>query len=301
MGPSAIVIFACDARYFALACELLESIQSALPTRPMDLGMLDLGLLPEQRRHFANAGVQIVTPDWDIPGIRLPADQNWYKAMTSRPFLPRHFPHHDILMWLDSDCWVQRGEALELFLRGAERYGFAIVPELHRSYYLHYRGTGALVQHRQAYEQAFGPQDAARLIQLPILNSGAFAARRTSATWGLWAQLCQRAMSRGPTKHSEQAALNAALYRQNGVPFHPLPASCNWICPLSRPLWDSESNQFVEPVLPHEPLGLIHLCNPEFHQPMEVACLTGNPRHMGFRRKFVLEALRSQPPSPPQV
>lgn len=284
---SSIVITACDAGYFELASELLESIQTSLPTRSFDVGILDLGLTPSQRAAFEAEGVLLVTPGWDIPGIRMSPDQGWYKAMTARPFLPRYFPQHSVLMWLDADLWIQRGEAILLFLQAAQTYGFAIVPELHRSYHIHYGGSGALSMHRQAYEKAFGLEGATQLIQLPILNSGAFAAHRDNVTWGLWADLCQQAMSRGPTKHSEQAALNAALYSQKGEPFHPLPAWCNWVCPLSNPLWNSETNCFVEPALPHESLGIIHLCHPEYHHPTEVRRLGGGSLTIGYRRKYV--------------
>jgi hypothetical protein len=313
----AILISACDARYFALAGELIESVRTAAPTLALDLGLLDLGLLPEQRQHFAAAGIEVVTPDWDIPGIRLPANENWYKAMTARPFLPRYFANHDLLMWLDADVWVQRGEALASFLQGAERFGLAIVPEAHAAYNL--EKCGAVALHTHTYQQAFGPAHAAHLMQFPILNSGAFAARRTSPIWGKWASFCQVAMSRCRSKHSEQAALNAALYcppgerlefapakcdftiqhgvflRLGGEPFCQLPASCNWVCALALPLWDLARREFVAPVAPHEPLGLIHLCHPAYHEPLVVPCWPGGSRQMGFRRKHVLESLLASP------
>jgi hypothetical protein len=40
---------------------------------------------------------------------------------------------------------------------------------------------------------------------------------------------------------------------------HYLPAFANWICALSLPLWSSELKKLVEPSLPHDPIGLIHL------------------------------------------
>lgn len=293
-SPASIVITACDAGYFELASELLESIQTALPDRPFALGILDLGLTHTQRAALEAQGVLIAEPGWDIPGIRMSADQSWYKAMTARPFLPRYFPQFEVLMWLDADIWVQDGSAILLFLHAARQYGFAIVPELHRSYHIHYGGSGALSMHRQAYEKAFGAEGAATLIQLPILNSGAFAAHRANITWGIWADTCQNAMLRGPTKHSEQAALNAALYSQKGEPFHPLPARCNWVCPLANPIWNSEKKIFVEPALPHEPLGLIHLCHPDYHRAIEVKCLGGGSIQLGYRRKYVRAALSPQ-------
>jgi hypothetical protein len=152
--------------------------------------------------------------------------------------------------------------------------------------------------HRQAYEQALGPEGAALLMQSPILNSGAFAARRNNPTWDSWATLCQKAMARGPTKHSEQVALNVALYSRGDKPFYPLPASCNWICVLACPLWNKQTHQLVEPFLPHEPLGLLHITSYSGLEPFEVLCLGGGSRKMGYRRKLVLEAMRAEPIQP---
>ena len=40
---------------------------------------------------------------------------------------------------------------------------------------------------------------------------------------------------------------------------HYLPAFANWICALSLPLWSSELKKLVDPNLPHDPIGLVHL------------------------------------------
>ena len=61
-------------------------------------------------------------------------------------------------------------------------------------------------------------------------------------------------------KHTEQAALNFAIY--NGPPAncpHMLPALANWICYLALPAWDPVRRKLTEPLPPHEELGLIHL------------------------------------------
>lgn len=288
-----IVISAADAGYFLLLSELLESLRLAQKDLAQtqfsfDIGILDLGLTGAQRCSLIESGIIVVQPGWDIPGIQLPDHQRWYQAMTARPFLPAHFPHHELLMWLDADTWVQDSSIIPIYFQAAQQYGFGIVPEIHRSYHVHYAGSGALAMHRGAYTAAFGEEVAEQLMGYPILNSGAFAAHHASPVWKQWAEICTQAMSRGPTKHSEQAALNLTLYSGSKDSFHPLPARFNWVCPLANPLWDVQQMRLVEPALPHDVIGLVHLCHSLYHQPLEVTCVGGGALSLGFRRRFVV-------------
>jgi len=60
--------------------------------------------------------------------------------------------------------------------------------------------------------------------------------------------------------HVEQAALNCALYEEiEAMKPHLLPSLANWICALSLPMWSRELRKLVEPALPHNPIGLVHL------------------------------------------
>ena len=43
-----------------------------------------------------------------------------------------------------------------------------------------------------------------------------------------------------------------------------LPATCNWLCHQSLPLFDRNQNAFVEPYLPYEKLGIIHRSSDDF-------------------------------------
>ena len=115
--------------------------------------------------------------------------------------------------------------------------------------------------HHAVYYSCFGRLVADRLIQFPIMSSGAFAARRNHPIWIAWQQACHRAMQNGPYKHSEQAALNYAIYNNNAAEQRPhlLPSLANWSCALALSMWDPERRKLVEPNLPHAPIGLVHL------------------------------------------
>ena len=45
---------------------------------------------------------------------------------------------------------------------------------------------------------------------------------------------------------------------KEGFEYELLPAWTHWLCGF-KPLWNRETKQFVEPMLPHEPLGILHL------------------------------------------
>ena len=53
-------------------------------------------------------------------------------------------------------------------------------------------------------------------------------------------------------------ALALSVYNDN-LPVEFLPAYCNWMCEFNLPLYDVNNKRFVEPYLPHHPIGLIHL------------------------------------------
>jgi hypothetical protein len=38
-----------------------------------------------------------------------------------------------------------------------------------------------------------------------------------------------------------------------------MPSLANWICGASLPMWSPEQRKLVEPALPHDPIGLVHL------------------------------------------
>ena len=64
---------------------------------------------------------------------------------------------------------------------------------------------------------------------------------------------------------TDQVALNYAIYRCGLFDrTELLPAWCNWTCHFGFPAWDSAALQYVEPNLPHTPIGIVHLTGPKF-------------------------------------
>jgi len=253
-----IAITGGDAAYFHLLRECVASLRATPEGQAMALGILDCGLTEEQRVWLATQGAIFVTPDWDFDFPARAKLKDGYKALTARPFLPRYFPGFDLYLWIDADCWVQQGDALALFQRAARTGALAVAPEIHRSM-RHYRHAWKEFStvNGAAYEAAFGKETAERLIRYPLINAGVFALPAGAPHWQGWADLLGDALQRSADM-TDQIALNVLVY-DHGFPCEPLPSRCNWPVHHATPAWDAERGLFVEPAMPYEPLGILHL------------------------------------------
>lgn len=254
----AIAITGGDAQYFELMRDCIGSLQATPAGKAMALGVLDCGLTNEQRDWCRARGAILVVPAWDIDFPGRENLKDGYKALTARPFLPRYFPGFDLYLWIDGDCWVQQGDALALFLAAARTGKLAAAPEIHRSM-RHYRHawTEFSTINGAAYEKAFGKEVADRLIRYPLINAGVFALPAGAAHWQGWAELLGEALQRSADM-TDQIALNVLVY-DKGYPCEPLPSRCNWPVHHATPAWNAERALFVEPAIPYEPLGILHL------------------------------------------
>ncbi|MEO8557902.1 MAG: hypothetical protein ABI439_02480 [Rhodospirillales bacterium] len=259
MSDRLIIISGGDAKYFPLLRACLSSIRDKPEGRDVALGILDLGLTDEQRDWLRGIDATIVKPGWDIELHRAQPLAEHYKALTARPFLPRHFPGYDLYLWIDADAWVQDWSAVELFRRAAQDGALACVPEIDRSYrnFFHAWQEFHDVIHA-GYREAFDEATATEMVRHPLINSGVFALQPQSPTWEVWAKLVGQGLSRSDNFLTEQNALNIAVYR-HGVKKHFLPVTCNWAAHHSTPAWDVARSCFVEPCLPHNKIGILHL------------------------------------------
>ena len=265
---SITVVSAADAAYFDLLEGLVLSLKAAPRARDLPVSILDLGLDPAQRRWLESAGARLVEPGWDVefPGReRLPRH---FQAMTARPYLPKHFPGHDIYLWLDADTWVQDDAGLEPFIGAARRGKLAIVPEIDRGYWTIHKRPKPWGQNQKAFAWAYGLKAGYRLGRNAILNTGAFALRADAPHWARWAAAHARALNRRrwgaldirrlELVNSEQTALNYVVFAE-GLPASFLPAYCNWFCGKGTPAFDRARGLLVEPHEPHQPLAVVHL------------------------------------------
>ena len=258
---ASLIVTAADANYFPLLEGLIRSIRSHPAGQSHRVAAFDLGLTLEQQAWLRDRNVTLAVPEWafDFPG-REDAPFH-FRALLARPYLSKYFPDADYILWLDADAWVQNWSAVDLLYRGAARKGFAIVPEIERTIKMQY---GHIDEHREWIRTRlaiiYGEADAAQLVRFPMLNAGVFAYRRDAPHCEIWAESIRQALHAGCTLMTDQFALNEAMHRRGLLArTELLPAWCNWVCHLCIPDWDPVNRQFVEPDLPHAPIGIVHL------------------------------------------
>ena len=258
MMARAILVTGGDTVYFPLMHEMIQSVRAKPEGATVDIGLLDCGLARDERDWCEAQHAHVLEPGWDFK-LRedLPVASS-FRALTARPYLPRYFPGYDTYLWLDADVWVQDWSAVALLIEGAAIGDIAIVPEMHRSYRNFRDGREDFEEaNGKAYAQAFGFEVARRLIRRPLNNAGVFAIRAKSPAWDIWATALAEAATRS-VNMIDQVALNLAIY-DRGLREVRLPPTCNWISHLAMPAWDERRKAFVEPDLPHDPIGILHL------------------------------------------
>jgi lipopolysaccharide biosynthesis glycosyltransferase len=252
-----LIVTAANDAFMPLLRGLVESLHQWEPRPFTDLACLDLGLTLENRQWLAGYAAHIVEPQWDLPVNKtLRQEHPEWRAHTARPFLPKYFPGYEIYLWIDADTWVQERFALEWYFTLAAEGKLAITPEVDRAYHQ----TAHLVNWRTSRMQAYFGEEAVALVPWnTYFNSGVFALRSDIPHWDLWAKWLGAGLDATQGKvFGDQTALNYAIWKEQ-LPVSPLPAICNWTCHLALPRFDSMLKRFCEPVLPGNPIGILHL------------------------------------------
>jgi predicted O-methyltransferase YrrM len=283
---STIIVTGADSKFFELVQGTILSIREKPQGSSVDIAFLDVGCTPEQLKWISQHVDYIVEPGWtyDIPDIdRQPG---YLKAQLCRPFIADYFPGYEVYIWLDADTWVQDWSAIELFILGARRKGFAIAIEplntlftpsvsLHVSflfakYWDYFHLTDCTPEH-------------SNLHLMPVLNTGAISGRSDSFVWSRWKYRLGQCISnlsrvfRGLDKpyYGEQHALNATIYRDCGIDIvELLPSHCHWACHQKLPLWDPQRKLWVDCFPPHNPIGIMHLAGDAKLAPTHIALTT---------------------------
>ncbi|HWB51924.1 MAG TPA: glycosyl transferase [Stellaceae bacterium] len=253
-----IIISGADSGYFPLLRDTVLSVRAL--DAAVAIGILDLGLRPEERQWLAAARTSIVQPEWDVAFPHRSRMPNSFKAQVARPFLPRHFPGYDTYLWIDADAWLQDWRAVELYRMAAGRDRVAISIEIDRAYKRHFKRPKLLGRTLpwKCYREAFGWRVADRLGRNPFVNVGVFALHRDAPHWDAWARLITQVLQRTQFFYVEQIALNHAIFG-DGLPANFLPAYCNWMVGDAAPAFDRARGLLVEPYAPHETIGVVHL------------------------------------------
>ena len=255
----------CDSNYFPMLLELIHSIRRFEQSKDMDICILDTGLTSEQVEYLKNRVTAVVNPDWPdgVPKHKL--KNEYFKGCICRPFIPQIFPGYEVYLWLDADVWVQDWRSVELYIEGAKRNKLAITSQADRARFrqIRIKWLGALpLKIRGFYYSnarlAFGFKTAQKLLPYQILNAGSFALSDSAPHWKRWQELAVEATQKGKVFTAEQLSLGMITYLEN-YDVEILPAWTQWQFG-QIPAWDSQSKTYVEKYLPHETIGIVHLC-----------------------------------------
>ena len=74
--------------------------------------------------------------------------------------------------------------------------------------------------------------------------------------------------------YAEQFGLNRVVYLED-FRRNVLPATCNWLANRAQIFFDAPTKTFVEPYLPHQPLGIIHLSGESKNKDHRLTILNG--------------------------
>lgn len=265
-SPRVAIVTSADHRYFTLLMELVESVRRLRPSEEFVICVMDAGLTDPQIAQLREVVDTIHRCEWefDLPRHRVRGRES-LKANLCRPFIPDYFPGHDIYVWLDADTWVANWRAIELYVAGAERRALAIAAQADRAYHNPVRISWLLgfpfrikTFYYSNARRAFGRRLARFMAERNVLNAGAFALHKDAPHWVIWKRLMGQALKRGRLFTADQLTLGLLVYREKAA-VEILPAWCNWLPSIAKPSYDADRKCFVEPYLPHEPIGIMHL------------------------------------------
>jgi len=268
MKENAIISLA-DSNYFELLNELIDSIRQFNQGQNISICILDAGLTEEQLIILNNKVDQIKKAEWDIEVDQLKVKgREWLKSQVSRAFLPKYFPDYKKYLWIDCDAWVQDWSAIELFLKACENGKLGITQTMTPGYRIMSKvnwvfGKLATIKSqnfKHALKSKIGLDKARKLAFAPHINIGVFSLDKNSICWDMWQKNLRITLKNGQIFGSEQLAINMSVYIDE-VETEFLPHNCNWIVSNLMPKYNEENEFFVEPFLPNQKIGIIHLAS----------------------------------------
>ncbi len=262
-----VIVSLADAKYFPLLLELINSIKTYKNSHEIAICVLDAGLTDQQKKDLSLKVDEIKHAEWDIevPESKIKG-REWLKSQVSRAFLPKYFPNYKKYLWIDCDAWVNDWEAVELFFKACDDSKLGITQTIGPGYKITSKVNWifrrfAIIKSqnfKHAIKSKIGYDKARKLAFAPHINIGVFSLEKDSSIWKIWQENLALTLKSGDIFGSEQLAMNMSVYINN-VATEFLPLNCNWITSNLLPKFDEVNNTFVEPYLPNNKIGIIHL------------------------------------------
>ena len=277
------LVTASDKNFFVHLQGLIRSIVGKEEGKGIGICVFDLGLSPEQIKWLKELSI-LVLDIHECLKLSEEHDQNVIlKGLIIRAFLP-NLIDSEIIIWIDADTWVQDWKAIKMYEEAALKGSLGITPELHRNYRAHVKSymTFVKLSYRE-YHRAFGKEIARKYSRYPILNAGVFSMLRDSPYWKIWQDIIIKTLSRS-ISYIDQITLNYAVYSNKISSVELLPAYCNWGCHQCLPAFDTNIKKFVEPSIPHDVIGIMHLTGVfKKYKQLKIMTTTGNSINIPIR------------------
>jgi len=266
MKENTIVSLA-DEKYFELLEELIDSIKSFPESKNIAICVLDAGLNQDQIDKIKNKVDEIKKAEWDIEVSSLKVKgKEWLKSQVSRAFLPKYFPNYKKYLWIDCDAWVNDWSSIELYFKACDKGKLGITQSIGPGYRILSKvkwlfGKFAIIKSqnfKHAVSSKINMQKARKIAFAPHINIGVFSLENSSSVWSVWQNNLKETLKHGRIFGSEGLAINLSIYVDN-VETEFLPLGCNWIASNVLPKFDESKREFVEPYLPNNKIGIMHL------------------------------------------
>jgi hypothetical protein len=266
MKKNTIVSLA-DSNYFPLLDELIDSIKQFEASKDTAICVLDAGLSEEQKNKLLSKVDEIKSAQWDIkvPESKIKG-REWLKSQVSRAFLPKYFPNYEKYLWIDCDAWVNDWQTIELYFKACDNNKLGITQTIGPGYKITSKvdwvfGKLAIIKSqnfKHAIKSNISLDKARKLAFAPHINIGVFSLEKNSKSWEIWQNNLRDTLKGGDIFGSEQLAMNISVYHDN-IETEFLPLNCNWITSNLLPKFDEINDTFVEPYLPNNKIGIMHL------------------------------------------
>ena len=262
-----VIVSLADSNYFNLLNELIDSIKHFDKNNTTAICILDAGLEKEQVKKLTSKVDEIKSAEWDIQVSSIKVKgKEWLKSQVSRAFLPKYFPNYNKYLWIDCDAWVNDWSSIELYFKACENGKLGITQTLGPGYRIMSKvnwlfGKIAIIKSqnfKHAISSKIGIEKARKLAFAPHVNIGVFSLEKNSNCWDVWQKNLETTLKSGKIFGSEGLAINMSIYIDN-VETEFLPLNCNWIASNLLPKFDEKNHTFVEPYLPNNKIGIMHL------------------------------------------
>tara|TARA_B100000965_G_scaffold140714_1_gene117168 strand:- start:292 stop:1203 length:912 start_codon:yes stop_codon:yes gene_type:complete len=261
------IVSLADSNYFPLLDELIDSIKRFKESKDIAICVLDAGLLEQQKNKLLSKVDEIKSAEWDIkvPESKIKG-REWLKSQVSRAFIPKYFPNYEKYLWIDCDAWVNDWQTIEIFFKACDDNKLGITQTIGPGYKITSKvdwvfGKLAIIKSqnfKHAIKSNINLNKARKLAFAPHINIGVFSLEKNSKSWEIWQNNLRETLKGGDIFGSEQLAMNISVYHDN-IETEFLPLNCNWITSNLLPKFDETNDTFVEPYLPNNKIGIMHL------------------------------------------